>query len=287
MYVSMRTILDDANRHYYGVIAANAINLETVRGTIKAAEKRKSPIIINVGQGQMTKHGDGEIICSMIKILAGRASIPIALNLDHGKDYERITYAFRHGFSSIMIDASCYPIEDNIKITQEIVKLCHSQNVTVEAELGMVGQADQGDNAKTDLYTQVDDALYFFEKTQVDALAIAVGTAHGKYPADFKPRIDFERLTQIKRATNMPLVLHGGSDSGADNIRKAVQCGINKINVCTDTFTYCRETLRNTLKDKPNIDYLTLMMTMENAVIDVIGRYIDMAGSSNMANHFH
>lgn len=286
MYVTMKMILDDANKYNYGVIAANAINLETVRGIIRAAESKNSPIIINIGQGQMTKHGDGEIICSMIKILAERSHIPIALNLDHGKDYERITYAFRHGFSSIMIDASSYPLEENIKITQEVVKLCHSQNVTVEAELGMVGQANIGDNTKTDFYTQVDDAVYFFKETGIDALAVAIGTAHGKYPENFKPKIDFERLKQIKNATLKPLVLHGGSDSGAENISKAVECGINKINVCTDTFTHCRETLKNILKEQPYIDYLSLMIEMEKAVVMIIKKYIDMTGSSNMAKHF-
>lgn len=286
MYVTMKEILDDANKNYYGVISASVINLELVRGAIRAAQEENSPIIINIGQGQMTKHGDCEIISKIVRTLAGRATIPVALNLDHGKDYERITHAFRHQFSSIMIDASAYPLEENIQRTREIVKLCHSQNVTVEGEIGFIGQAADSDDEKFDLYTRVEDAVRFFKETQVDALAIAVGTAHGKYPANREPKIDFSRIKEIKQATNKPLVLHGGSDSGSDNIRQAVSCGINKINVCTDTFVSCKEGLKLMLQETPDIDFMSMMIEMENIAKRTIQDYIQISGSTGKGSNF-
>ena len=286
MYVTMKEILDDANKNYYGVISASVINLELVRGAIRAAQEENAPIIINIGQGQMTKHGDCEIISKIVRTLAGRATVPVALNLDHGKDYERITHAFRHHFSSIMIDASAYSLEENIQRTKEIVKLCHSQNVTVEGEIGFIGQAADSDDEKFDLYTRVEDAVLFFNETEVDALAIAVGTAHGKYPANREPKIDFDRIKEIKQATNRPLVLHGGSDSGSDNIRQAVACGINKINVCTDTFVSCKEGLKMMLQETPDIDFMSMMMEMENIAKKTIQDYIRISGSTGKASNF-
>lgn len=286
MYVSMKYILDDANKNNYGVIAANVINLELARGIIAAATEENAPIILNIGQGQMQKHGDGEIMAQMIKTLALRTPVPVALNLDHGSEYERITYAFRHGFSSIMIDASQHPYNENVEITKEVVKMAHSQGVTVEAELGHVGQANAGDNNNQALYTDANEAVEFIKDTEVDALAVAVGTAHGKYPKEFKPKLNFEKIKEIKKATGIPLVLHGGSDSGYDNIRKAVECGINKINVCTDTFNGCRDFLTKRLSEKPDIDFVNLMMEFENAAKEVIRPYIKTSGACGKASNF-
>jgi len=286
MYVSMKYILEDANKNNYGVIAANVINLELARGVISAAVEENAPLIINIGQGQMQKHGDGELMAQMIKTIASKVHIPIALNLDHGSTYERVTHAFRNGFSSIMIDASQHTYEENVKITKDVVKLAHSQGVTVEAELGHVGQANLGDNNNQSLFTDVNDAVRFVKETEVDALAVAVGTAHGKYPKGLKPKLNFERIKEIKSATKMPLVLHGGSDSGEDNIKKAVACGINKINVCTDTFNGCRDFLAKRLNEDPDVDFLTLMIELESAAKEVIRPYIIMSGSSGKGSNF-
>ncbi|MBT9431998.1 class II fructose-bisphosphate aldolase [Candidatus Sodalis endolongispinus] len=271
---------------FYGVISASVINLELVRGAIRAAQEENAPIIINIVQGQMSKHGDGEIISGIVRTLAARATVPVALNLDHGKDYERITHAFRHQFSSIMIDASEYPLEENIRRTKEVVTLCHSQNVTVEGEIGFIGQAANADEKKLDLFTRVEDAVYFFEATGVDAMAIAVGTVHGKYPSHLAPKIDFDRISQIKQATGKPLVLHGGSDSGEDNIRQAVACGINKINVCTDTFVGCKEGLKTILQETPDVDFMTMMINMETTAKNILQKYIYISGSSGKAANF-
>ncbi|WP_058953399.1 class II fructose-bisphosphate aldolase [Clostridium tyrobutyricum] len=286
MYVSMKYILDDANKNNYGVIAANVINLELARGVINAAVEENAPIIINIGQGQMHKHASPDIMCDMIKTLAIKTHVPVALNLDHGSDFNRITDAFRNGFSSIMIDASQYPYDENVNITKKVVKLAHSQGVTVEAELGHVGQANTFDNKNKTLYTDPAEAVKFLKDTKADALAVAVGTAHGSYPKDLKPELNFNIISDIKKYTKIPLVLHGGSGSGSENIKNAVKCGINKINVCTDTFNSCRNFLKERLMENPEIDFLSLMIELENAAKETIRSYIKISGSCNKANNF-
>lgn len=286
MYTTMKYLLDDANQYNYGVIAANVINLEMARGAVAAAVEEDSPLILNIGQGQMRRHGDAEIMSQMIQTIAGKVAVPIALNLDHGMDYINITHAFRHGFSSIMIDASSESYEENVKRTKEVVKLAHSQGVTVEAELGHVGQAADGDNTKENLYTDPRDAFAFVNETQIDALAVAVGTAHGNYPKGLVPELKFDIIKEIKEATKMPLVLHGGSGAGSENIKKAVENGINKINVATDNFDACRDFLKNRTSTEPETDFLDLMIGLEEEAKKTIQRYIKMAGSSGRASTF-
>lgn len=284
MYVPMKGILEDANIHNYAVIAANCINFELARAIIDAANEMNSPIIVNVSQRQMNYHADGALLSVLIQKLAERTPIPIALNLDHGKTYEAITYAFRHGYSSVMIDASEYSLKENISMTKEVVKLAHSQDVSVEAELGHVGQANKGDQDNKGLYTEPLEAKHFIEETSVDALAVAVGTAHGSYPKGIEPKIDFARLKAIKEALKIPLVLHGGSNSGDENIKKAVQYGINKINVCTDTFNACRNNIADEITKNPNIDFMELMKSTELAGKNLIKHYIGLAGSAGKAH---
>lgn len=286
MYVPMKIVLDDARRNNYAVIAANAVNLELVRGILSAAVELDSPIIVNIGPGQMSGHGDGRVIQSMVREFASRTHVPIALNLDHGKTPRAISFAFRNGFSSIMIDCSEFPYEENARRTREVVELAHLEGVSVEGEIGHVGAADQDDHHRDDMYTKPEDAKRFVEDTGVDALAVAFGTAHGRYPKGFVPKLDFERLRAIRAAVDVPLVMHGGSSSGDDNIREAVASGINKINVCTDTFVACRDAAARALRDEPDIDYIKLLKAMERAAKDTIASYIRLAGSANRASAF-
>lgn len=287
MFVPMKVILDDAHRNGYAVIAANSINLEQVRGVIDAATAADSPIIVSIGPGQMASHGDGRAIVAMVQEFAARTPVPVALHLDHGKVERAISYAFRNGFSSIMIDASEYPFAENVRRTRAVVDLAHLEGVTVEGELGHVGMADNSaDYGHADMYTDPATAKHFVEETGVDALAVAFGTAHGHYPKGYVPVLDFDRLSAITQALDIPVVMHGGSNSGDENIRRAVACGVNKINVCTDTFVACREVLARTLREEPGIDYVTLMNVMEQAARETIAAYIRLAGSAGRATGF-
>ena len=244
MYVSMKDILTHADKHNYAVMAVNSVNMEMARAVITAAEEEHSPIIINIGVGQMANLAHPTEMVPMIKEMAERATVPVALNLDHGQKFEDEVSAIQWGFSSVMIDASSYPYEENVKRTATIAALAHQKGICVEGELGHVGQAGDGDNSKVDLYTNVEQAVQYVKDTGVDALAVAIGTAHGNYPKGYVPVLDFDRLAELKAALKMPLVLHGGSGSGEENIRKAVAGGINKINVCTDAFHAAEDAMK-------------------------------------------
>ena len=281
MYVSMKDILMHAHKHNYAVMAVNSVNMEMARAVIEAAEEEHSPIIINIGVGQMAKLAHPTEMVPMIKEMAERANVPVALNLDHGQKFSDMVDAIHRGFSSVMIDASSYPYEENVKRTSTIVSLAHPLNICVEGELGHVGQAADGDNSRDDLYTNVEQAVQFVKDTGVDALAVAIGTAHGNYPKGYVPVLDFERLAELKKALNMPLVLHGGSGSGEENIRKAVAGGINKINVCTDAFHAAEDAMKAAWEENPGLNYLEIMMVAEAAIMKFVKDYIRVIGSND------
>lgn len=281
MYVSMKYILDDANKNNYAVMAMNCINMEQVKAVISAAEEEHSPMIINIGQGQMANHASPEIMVPMIQSLAKKVSVPIALNLDHGQKFEVEVDCIQRGFTSVMFDGSSLPYEENIKRTATIVSLAHPHDICVEAELGHVGQADNDDNSNLDLYTNVAQAKEFVERTGVDCLAVAIGTAHGNYPKGYVPTLDFNRLKELKDTLKMPLVLHGGSGSGDENIKKAVAGGINKINVCTDAFNVAKAAMLELAENNPKANYMDMMMEAQNSMKKFIKEYIRLIGSNN------
>lgn len=282
MLVNMKEMLDNASRDGYAVMAVNSVNMEMARAVIEAAEEEHSPIIVQMGKGQMTKLAHPEDILPMIIDMAERATVPVCINLDHGPDFETEANAIKWGFTNLMIDASSLPYEENVRRSRIIADMAHAAGLSVEAELGHVGQAADGDGRTDDMYTNVEQAVDFVKKTGVDALAVAIGTAHGKYPAGYVPKLDFERLAQLKKALNgMPLVLHGGSGSGEENIRKAVAGGINKINVCTDAFHAAEVAMKKKWEEEPGTDYLNIMMVAEAAIKQFVKDYIRVIGSND------
>lgn len=280
MYVSMKEMLLHAHENNYAVMAINCVNMEQAKAIISSASEEHSAVIINISPRQMKAHGHPEILAPMIRDMAERAAVPIAFNLDHGSNYEDIAYAIQCGFSSVMIDASGFEFEENIKRTALIASLAHGKGLSCEAELGHVGMANQQDNIKTDLYTNPLQAKEFVEKTKCDCLAVAIGTAHGSYPKGFVPELDFGRLKQLKETLKMPLVLHGGSGAGDENIKKVVENGINKINVCTDLFKHGRQAMAEAIAKNPDIDYMDVNMAAEEAMKQFIKRYMRLIGSS-------
>ena len=281
MLVNMKEMLLNADRDGYAVMAVNSVNMEMARAVIEAANEEHSPIIVQMGRSQMARLAHPEDILPMIIAMADRADVPVCLNLDHGPDFKTEVNAIHRGFTNVMIDASSLPYEENVRRTRIIVDLAHASGITVEAELGHVGQAADGDGRSADMYTNVAQAVDFVRKTGVDALAVAIGTAHGKYPAGFVPKLDFQRLAELKAALKMPLVLHGGSGSGDENIRKAVAGGINKINVCTDAFHAAELAMKAKWGQEPETDYLNIMVTAEAAIKQFVKDYIRMIGSNN------
>lgn len=280
MYVSMKDMLWHAHYNNYAVMAINCVNMEQAKAITQSAEEERSAVIINISPRQMKAHGHGEILAPMIRGMAERVSVPVAFNLDHGANLEDITAAMSYGFSSVMIDASGFAFEENVRRTQIVASMAHGMGLSCEAELGHVGLAKEADNEKEDLYTNPKQAKEFVDRTGCDCLAVAIGTAHGSYPKGFVPRLDFDRLKLLKETLKMPLVLHGGSGAGEENIKKAVACGINKINVCTDLFRHARIATAKTLEENPEIDYMDLCIAAQNAMKEFIKSYMRVIGSS-------
>lgn len=280
MYVSMKEMLKHASENKYAVMACNCINYEQAKAICEAAAEEAAPVIIDIAPRQMKLHATPEVMAPMIKKIAEPLDVPVALNLDHGADYHDIVRCLKAGYSSVMVDASSYDFEENVRRTRLITSLAHEYGASVEAELGHVGQAAAGDGRSDDMYTNVDMACEFVERTGCDALAVAIGTAHGKYPEGFVPQLDFERLAELKEALNMPLVLHGGSGAGEENIRRVVELGINKINVCTDLFNYQRDQIRTELNENPDVEYLYMQIHSQEEGKRFIRDYMRMIGSS-------
>ncbi|MCF0229233.1 MAG: class II fructose-bisphosphate aldolase [Parasporobacterium sp.] len=240
MLVSMNEVLKDACEHGYAIGAFNAYNLEALQAIIEAAEETGKGVIINYAEVHAPLIPLKEIAPIMVHY-AKNASVPVCLNLDHGTTVESCMEAMRLGFTSVMIDASGLSYEDNVKVTELVCRLAHSVDVSVEAELGHVITSDIGmdgveaeDQSQLDLdsiYTDPDMAKDFVEKTGVDALAIAFGTAHGIYTV--KPQLDLDRITKIKEKIDIPFVMHGGSGLTKEEFQTAIRNGIRKVNYYT------------------------------------------------------
>lgn len=232
MLVTMKEILDRAAKEGYAVAAPNCSCENDARGLIEAAEELNAPVIIDVAY---IAHPDIPFLAKVLRGLAEQSSVPVAISLDHGGPKEQILTAISCGFTSVMVDRSSLPFDQNVKEVKEIVDIAHAVGLSVEAELGHVGFADNYDVDRNAGLTTPEDAMKYIELTGVDCLAVAIGTAHGAYPKGYKPYLDFDRLVEIKKATNnFPLVLHGSSGTDLEDVRKACQLGINKVNIAND-----------------------------------------------------
>lgn len=229
MLVTMREILQDARMRHYGVGMFNTFSVEMALGVMDAAEELKAPVIIGSAEG-LLNCCDMELIVSMVGCIARRAKVPVALHLDHGFTESLVRKAIESGFTSVMYDRSETPYEENVKCLAEMTEYAHKHNVSVEGELGHVVFDNPEDTGYA--YTRPEEVTDFVARTHVDALAIAIGTAHGVYKET--PVLDLERLRAIRKVTDVGLVLHGGSGLSDDDFRNVVRDGIQKINIYTD-----------------------------------------------------
>lgn len=231
MLVNMDQVLYPAKKEKYGIGLFNAVNLELARGIIEAAEETKSPVIFGTAE-VLFPFGPIEIIAPFLKDMAEKASVPVVLHLDHGLQKETCLKALELGFTSVMYDCSKDSYEENVKKVAEVAKIAHDHGATIEGELGHVGNNEDVQSDPSAFYTDPAQAKGFVDRTGVDALAIAVGTAHGAYK--FPPKLDFERIETIASTIDVPLVLHGGSGLTDEDFRHAIQSGISKVNIFTD-----------------------------------------------------
>ena len=235
MLATLRDVLVPAQKGKYAVGLFNTVNLEMARGVLAAAEKLQSPVIIGTAE-VLLPYGPLQELADLLLPMAKRASVPVVLHYDHGLTFEKCMLALKYGFSSIMYDCSTCLYEQNIDNVRGLADIAHAFGATVEAELGHVGNAEGGDTAdEADLsafYTDPQQAQDFIQRTHADALAIAVGTAHGAYK--LPPKLDFERIEAIAAKISTPLVLHGGSGLTDEDFRHAIRSGISKVNIFTD-----------------------------------------------------
>ena len=283
MLVTGRELLQDAHKNNYAVGAFNVNNMEIVQAIIEAAEETKSPVILQASQGGL-KYAGVEYIAALGRLAAQKTKVPVVLHLDHGTDFNQVMLCIRHGFTSVMIDGSKYDLEGNIAITNKVIEVAHAVGVSVEAELGKIGGTE--DNVTVDerdaTFTDPDEAKRFVEETNVDSLAIAVGTAHGVYKGE--PKLDFDRIKTIKGMLNMPLVLHGSSGVPEEAIKKAVSLGINKINIDTDLRIAFANGVKDFIKENPeNIDPRKILGPAKEAMKEVIKEKMELFGSVGRA----
>lgn len=233
MIVTSKELFRAARKHDFAFPAPNYVDQISASAHIAVAEKLGLPVILAFAEAHQTYLPFDEAV-AIGKFYAEKAKVPVVLHLDHGQTKDTIFKAIDQGFRSVMIDASSLPFEENVRRTAEIAAYAHLRGAVVEAEIGHVGGGDEYQDAANcdNIYTTVEEAKRFADLTEVDSLAISIGTAHGAYKGT--PVIDFERLAQIRNAIETPLVLHGGSSSGDDNLRRCAEGGISKINIYTD-----------------------------------------------------
>ena len=237
MLVNLNEALLPAKKNKYAVGLFNAVNLELARGIIQAAEETGSPVIMGTAE-VLLPYGPLEELSYVLVPMAKKAKVPVVIHYDHGLTFEKCIEALKLGFSSIMYDCSTYTYEENIRKVKELTYIAHQFGATVEAELGHVGDNEDSTEGNSslvnpeDFYTNPQQAKDYVNQTKVDALAIAVGTAHGTYK--FKPKLDFERISIIANTVDIPLVLHGGSGLSDEDFKIAIERGISKVNIFTD-----------------------------------------------------
>ena len=282
MILSTREMLLKAQREGYAVPAFNIHNMETLQVVAETAMEMKSPVIIAGTPSTIEDYAGPDYIKAMAEVAANKYDVPIAIHLDHFEDVDAIKRDIDIGFKSCMIDASKKPFEENIAIVKDVVEYAHRYDAVVEAELGKLGgiEDDLVVDEKDTRYTNPDDAAEFVNKTNVDSLAIAIGTAHGLYKGE--PKLDFERLKEIRSKVSIPLVLHGASDVPDELVKEAISLGICKVNVATDLkIPFANAVKKFFNENSKENDPRKYMTPGKEAMKEIVKHKIEVCGSAN------
>lgn len=280
MLVNMRDLLEDAEKGNYAVGSFSVANMEMVLGVLKAAEELNAPVILQIAEVRL-KQSPLEIIGPLMVAAAENASTPVAVHFDHGKTIEKITEALDIGFTSVMFDGSHLPLEENIEMTKKVISTAEEYDAAVEAEIGCVGGSEDGSEDIAINCTKPDDAVRFEKETGVDALAIAIGNAHGNYKST--PKLRFDILKQVDDMTDTPLVLHGGTGINPEDFVKCSKTGIKKINIATATFDSVENNVREAYKNGNIKGYYDLHEAEIEGAYKNAKRHILIFGSDNKA----
>jgi len=281
---SLKDILTAAREEKYAVGSFNVLSIQMIRGVIEAAEEERSPVIIAFGDVH-SKTIPFHIIFPLMKKMAKEANVPVSVILDHGKSFKSNMAALKYGASGVMYDGSSLPYEKNVANTREVVKVAHAFGVSVEAEIGHVAMEKdnpdgEGDSTEEPIYTEPKEAVKFIKDTDVDSLAISIGTAHGICLDE--PELDFERLAEINKRVKVPLVLHGGSGVSDEDFRRCIQNGISKINYFSRTSNAIARAIKEKLNNvKGEVFYQDLPSVILESCKAKIKERIKVFGSNN------
>lgn len=280
MLVNMRDLLADAERGNYAVGSFSVANMEMVLGVLKAAKELHAPVILQIAEVRL-KQSPLELIGPLMVAAAEHADTPVAVHFDHGKTIEKISQALDLGFTSVMFDGSHLPLDENIAMTKKVMALAEEYDAAVEAEIGCVGGSEDGSEDIAINCTKPEDAVKFEKETGVDALAIAIGNAHGNYKST--PKLHFDILGQVDKMTDTPLVLHGGTGISPDDFVKCSKTGIKKINIATATFDTVENTVHSCYNDSSIHGYYDLQGAEVEGAYQNAKRHILIFGSDNKA----
>jgi fructose-bisphosphate aldolase class II len=283
MLVNGKAMLDVANANNFAVPAFNISDYAMMNGVFEISEEMNAPVIIAIHPDELS-HIGVDMLPAIIS-RAHRSTVPVTIHLDHGATYEQILTAIQHGFTSVMIDGSTLPFDENVAITKKIVEAAHAVGLSVEGELGTIGKTDDEaeDGTATIIYTDPADAIRFVQETGVDSLAIAIGTCHGIYPAHMKPELKLDLLQEIKKAVQVPLVLHGGSNNPDAEIGESVRLGINKINISSDIKVAYHNKMREVLADAGVREPNTIQPPSIAAMKEVAAHKINLFNAADKA----
>ncbi len=304
MLTTSKNILTKATKGKYGVGAFNFVNMEILQAVIKAANEEKSPIILQASEGAIKYMSDAYII-GFIEAIKKDCKVPVAVHLDHGLSFDMVKRVISLGFTSVMIDASKYDFEENVRLTQKVVKYAHARGVSVEAELGTIGGTEDNVTAKEIIYTEPEKAKEFVKRTGCDCLAVAIGTSHGAHKFKGKANLAYDILKEIRKIVKVPLVMHGASAIPADavnrinrnggkvekacgvddiSMKKAVRLGISKVNTDTDLRMIWTGSVREVLKkDKGQFDLRKILGPARDNLVEYVKKRMKVMGSSKKA----
>lgn len=267
----MRELLQDARNRRYAIGGFNVFNLETLGAVVEVAEELKTPLVLGIPE-RLFRFTDVDTLSAAMVRAAQKATVPVALHLDHGYTYEGIMKAIRWGFTSVMFDGSNLPFKDNLQRTKDIARIAHSLGISVEGEMGYVACCGQVANGHVDHASFAQTAADFVRHTRLDALAVSVGCSHGCYQS--AGGLDLGWLTALQAGVDIPLVLHGGSKLSMEEYHHLIQAGIAKINIATDMSHVAAERLKAELAKHPAVNYINLMNAVKRGVKDSVRRYM-------------
>lgn len=269
----MKKLLEQASKERRGVGAFSVGNMEMVKGAVQAAEEMNTPIILQIAEVRLP-HSPLALMGPMMVQAAKEAKVDVAVHLDHGLTVETVKKALELGFTSVMFDSSNYSFEENIERTKEVAEIAKGYGATVEAELGLVGGSEDGSEDHGIRCTDPEDAKVFCERTGIDALAVAIGNAHGNYPV--APTLAFDVLEEIEKRTEVPLVLHGGSGITDDDFRRAISLGIVKVNIATASFNQLTKRAEEYFQTEVAHNYFKLNEAMVQGTYENVRHHIEV-----------